>query len=186
MKNTNKNKNTIDLFTFKKTATLLLAACLFYAIALPWAAAAVIKSTQYGTVILAADQSSITDTLSQAVDMMSKSFFVFGVSENSNSPGQGQISSQITTADTIIFQRDASTGAPAITIKWYEAEFNSRVSVQRGGKQTPSAPNQTDDLVTLSKGVDIGKSVPIISYGTDGVHMTVKGNHLTTPMIIPA
>jgi hypothetical protein len=150
-----------------KIAFCSFVLCFLFLTHLPETQAAVLNSVQYGTVSLPADQSSITDTLSPTVDM-SKSFLVFGISGSFNAPTNGQVTGQITANDTVTFQRDAGAGAPAITIKWYVAEFSSGVSVQRGTKQMPGAASPADDFVTLGQSIDTGKTVPIISYRTNG------------------
>ncbi|MHC4498061.1 MAG: LamG-like jellyroll fold domain-containing protein [Planctomycetota bacterium] len=147
------------------------------------ARAAVLKSVQYGTVTLPADQSSVTDALSPSV-VMPKSFLVFSISEDGNSdrPDEGQVSGQITATDTVTFERNASTGAPAITIKWYVAEFISGVSVQRGNLQMPDTGVPSLTTVALSPGVDATKSFPIISHHISG--SAYDGNDFVRAKII--
>src|SRR5206468_2715680 len=90
---------------------------------------ATLKGVRFGTLTVTAGSISATATLSPAVDT-TKSFLLFGVSEDTADPSDGQVSGQITNATTVTFAR-AATGV-AVTVKWYVAEFTSGVTVQRG------------------------------------------------------
>jgi len=124
------------------------------------AQAASIKAVQYGTATLAASSPTVTATLSPAVDL-NRSFLAFSVSEDTASPEFGQVSGQITNGTTLTFSRVAAFGAPAITVKWYVAEFQSGVFVQRGSQNIASGGPTFN--VTLPVAVTLSKSFPIIS-----------------------
>ena len=126
----------------------------------------VLKAVQSGTTTIANGNSSATATLT-AVDT-SKAFLVFGVSENTSNPQDGQISGQITNSTTVTFQRVGTSGA--VTVKWYVAEFTSGVSVQRG---TSPALTGTSADITISS-VDLTKSFPLVSFRITGT--TFGGN----------
>jgi hypothetical protein len=126
------------------------------------ARAAPIKSVQTGTVTLAAGSTSVTATLSPAVDT-TRSFLVFGVSEDVGPPVDGQVSGQITDSTTLTFQRNGT--ATAITIKWYVAEFLSRVRVLRGSVTMSGTPGDT--TVPLPA-VNPARSFPLISVREGG------------------
>ncbi len=119
------------------------------------------KSVQSNTTILAHSKKSVTATIS-SVDT-GKAFLVFGVSLNNTKPKGAQITGQITNSTTLTFQRDGSSGSGDITIKWYVAEFESGVTVQRGSVATSS----TTINVPLTS-VDLSKSFPIVSLRVGG------------------
>ena len=126
-------------------------------------AAASLKGVQRGTTTIAGGSAVATATLSPAVDT-TKAFLVFGVSENTSSPTDGQVSGQITNSTTVTFRRDGSAGA--VTMNWYVAEFTSGVTVQRGTADMDVAPRPHN--VTLPIAVDLARSFPIVSYLTTG------------------
>jgi hypothetical protein len=130
----------------------------------PAARAAQLKSVQTGTATISGGSPTATGTLSPAVDT-TKAFLVFGVTLNSGSPNDGQVSGQITNGTTVTFQRIGTTGV--ITVKWYVVKFLSGVTVQRGSAQLPDLPNPADVDVTIAA-VNLSKSFPLISYRTNG------------------
>ena len=76
---------------------------------------------QSGLATLVAGSSTVSVTISSVVT--THAFLTFGASFSDDNPGFSQISGQVIDATTIRFQRATSTAAPAITIKWYVAEF---------------------------------------------------------------
>ena len=108
---------------------LLLAAVLLAQPAL----AANLKSRQAGTQIIANGLAIATVTLATAV-VTTKAFLVFGLSENSNTPADGQVTGQITGPTTLTFQRVGTVGVA--TVSWYVVEFSNNVTVQRGSADT--------------------------------------------------
>ena len=133
------------------------------------AGAAQLKAVQTNTAALTlpAATASVTAALSPAVDM-TKSFLVFGTSQTANEPRCGQVSGQITLATQVTFTRADTTGCPAVTIKWYVAEFASGVSVQRGTYDWQGAGYPLPGNITLGTPVNLTKSFPVISYRLNG------------------
>jgi hypothetical protein len=141
----------------------LLVLCLSLAAVARDATGAQVRSTQSGTVVLADAQAATGPVpLSTAVDT-TKAFLVFGVSEDSFDPRDGQITRQFSSPTTLSLERIGTTGA--VTIKWYVVEFDNGVSVQRGTVEI-SVGNITD--VTLPIAVDTARSFPLISYRVEG------------------
>jgi hypothetical protein len=93
-----------------------------------------------------------------------RSFLVFGTQFNTTNSGYTEISGQITGATEITFARTATSGAPAVPIRYYVAQFQSGVSVQRGS----TIVSATSTPATLGTAVDLTKSFPIITYRNSG------------------
>ena len=129
------------------------------------AAAASLKGVQRGTATIAGGSASVTATLSPAVDT-TKAFLVFGVSENTGNPADGQVSGQITNSTTVTFQR-VGTDGHAVTMSWYVAEFASGVTVQRGTVNMDGPPLMN---VTLATPVNLARSFPIVTFRTTGTN----------------
>ena len=141
--------------------------CLFlawiFAILLPHDAhAARLNSVQSGSVTFATTDLTKTATITAVV--LSKSFVVFGVSLDENTPNGGSISAQITATTTVTFQRNG-TATNSLTVHWYVAEFTSGVNVQRGSVTDTTI----SENVTLSPAVDTARSFPLVSVRSDGV-----------------
>jgi len=136
----------------------LLASSLFLATA---AQAAPVKSTQTGTTLLNAGATSRIVTLPAEVDP-GKAFLVFGLSESSNQPQNGNVSGQLTGRKTLSFERSGSSGV--VTINWHVVEFAGGVSVQRGSV----ALSATTVNVPIGT-VNLTKSFPLITVRTTGV-----------------
>ena len=126
-----------------------------------------ILGVQGALVSLAPDVSSQKIAIS-SVDP-TRSFLVFGAQFSSTNAGYSEISGQITGATEVTFARTATTGAPAIPIRYYVAQFQSGVSVQRGNATMSATPTP----VTLGTAVDLAKSFPIVTYRNTG---TTYGN----------
>ena len=121
-----------------------------------------ILGVQGASVSLASGASSQKITIS-SVDP-TRSFLVFGAQFNSANSGYTEISGQITGATEITFARTATSGAPAVPIRYYVAQFQSGVSVQRGS----TIVSATSTPATLATAVDLTKSFPIITYRNSG------------------
>ena len=96
-----------------------------------------------------------------------KAFLVFGISFNDANPNFSQVTGQITNATTLTFQRSIGTSSPAVTVKWYVAEFINGVSVQRGS----TAMDATTKNIPLTA-VDTIRSFPIITCRVSGSSYT--------------
>ena len=126
-----------------------------------------LKAVQTGTATIAAGAASTTATLT-SVDT-TKTFLVFGTSFDDGpppnaTPSCSHTSGQITNATTLTFAREGTTGCPAITVKWYVAEFLSGVSVQRG-----SVVNSTVASLNVAlTAVNIARGFPIVSLRVTG------------------
>ena len=116
---------------------------------------------QSGLATLAAGSSTVSVTISSVVT--THAFLTFGASFSDDNPGFSQISGQVIDATTIRFQRATSTAAPAITIKWYVAEFSRGVTVQRGS----AAMTATSLTVSISS-VSLTDSFPLVTYRKSG------------------
>lgn len=128
-------------------------------------ASAVLRQTDTDSVVLGAGSASQTDTLNVELLDTGKAFMVFGVKGDDASPEFGCIRGQITNTTTLTFTRKTAAASPAITIRWYVAEFTSGVSVQRG-TEAMSDPSMPHDITISS--VDTSKAFPIISYERNG------------------
>ena len=124
-------------------------------------------NVQNGAATLAAGDSTVNVTITSVIT--ARSFLLLSARFNNAQPGQSQITGTLLDSTTLRFQRVVSTGAPAITIEWYLAEFLSGVSVQRGSETNPG----TTVNVPLSA-VDVTRSFPIVSYRSQG--STYDGN----------
>src|SRR5438445_287501 len=116
---------------------------------------------QSGLATLAAGSSTVSVTILSVVT--THAFLTFGASFSDDNPGFSQISGQVIDATTIRFQRATSTAAPAITIKWYVAEFSRGVTVQRGS----AAMTATSLTVSISS-VSLTDSFPLVTYRKSG------------------
>ena len=125
--------------------------------------AAVLKGVQSGSVTLAAGAAAVTVALA-TVDT-SRAFLVFGTRFNDANPGFSQISGRISAATGVTFERAESSGAPAVTITWYVAEFTAGVRVQRG---SVTLPNVSGANVTLPVSINPVRAFPIVSYRKSG------------------
>ena len=85
------------------------------------AKAAVLSSVQNGSAVIT-NGTSITTVPITSVDL-SKSFLTFSVRLDNGSPADGQISGQITAANTLTFRRIGTS--TNVTIEWSVAEFVS-------------------------------------------------------------
>ncbi len=140
--------------------------CLFlvwiFAILLPHnLQAARLNSVQSGSVTFATTDTTKTATITAVV--LSKSFVVFGVSLDENTPNGGSITAQLTATTTVTFQRQG-TATNSLTVHWYVAEFTSGVTVQRGSVTSPLA----SENVTLTA-VDTARSFPLVSNSSSGM-----------------
>jgi hypothetical protein len=130
------------------------------------ASSAQLKSLQSGTAALSGISASVIFPLSPPVDP-TKAFLVFGVSENTDNPMDGQVSGQINPAgDSITFQTVPGS-APSIDITYYVAEFSSGVSVQRGNIDISTDTGLNNVALTA---VSLANSFPLISYRAAGVN----------------
>ncbi len=125
-------------------------------------AAATLNSIQSGTATIPFGNTQVVVNLGTAVDD-TKAFLVFSTSPDNTAPQYTNISGQITSAGAqITFKRALASGQPAVSVKWYVAEFTSGVSVQRGSHTFPGFPLTTNK--SLSPAVDPAKSFALISY----------------------
>jgi hypothetical protein len=122
------------------------------------------QSFQTGTVTLPAGASAVTATI-LSVDT-TKSFLTFSASFTGNEPGHLNVTGQLASSTQVVFTRRVNPAAPAVTLKWYVAEFSSGVLVQRGGQDMTAAMSVT---VTLPTPVTLSRSFPLISYRSEGV-----------------
>ncbi len=125
----------------------------------------ILPAVKSGSVTLLSGSQSATVTIAP-VDI-TKAFLVFGMSFNDANPGFSQVTGQITNATTLTFRRSSGTSAPAVTVKWYVAEFLSGVSVQRGSTAMDAATKN----IPLTA-VDTARSFPIITYRNSGSSYT--------------
>ena len=121
-----------------------------------------ILGVQSAMVSLAADVSSQKVAIS-SIDP-ARSFLVFGAQFNSANSSYTEISGQISGATEVTFARTAASGAPAVPIRYYVAQFQTGVSVQRGS----IALSSTSNTVSLGTAVDLTKSFPTVTYRNTG------------------
>ena len=88
----------------------------------------VLEGVQSGTATLSPGSSSVSVPIT-AVDP-AKAFLVFGVEEDSNYPGNSEVSGRLSGGNAVVFER-TETG-DTVAIRWQVAEFQSGVRVQRG------------------------------------------------------
>ena len=124
----------------------------------------VLRAVQSGTVTLPGGSISVTATMSPNLASTNRAFLTFGVSFSSSDPKCGQVSGQISSASVLAFNRyDVCVGVD-VSIKWYVAEFNSGVTVQRG---TVDMANSTVKNVPISA-ITLANSFPLISLKKGG------------------
>ncbi|MGB5138681.1 MAG: tandem-95 repeat protein, partial [Candidatus Zixiibacteriota bacterium] len=117
------------------------------------AQAASIKNVQTGEVTFSATTQNVTIT---SVDL-TKSILIFNERNNLPSPQESCVRGQLTSATNLRLAKSSSTGS--VTVRWYVAEFDSGVSVQRGtnvlGSTTVNVPisnvSLTQSFVLVSK-----------------------------------
>jgi hypothetical protein len=93
-----------------------------------------------------------------------RSFLVFGARFDSTLPSASAVSGQITGPSELTFARTGMSNTPAIPIKYYVAEFQSGVRVQRG----TTAMFTSTVVLPLPTAVDLTKSFPIATYRNVG------------------
>jgi len=114
---------------------------------------------QNGSATLGAAATSVDVTLAAIVT--AQSFLTFSTSFNDANAAGGQVSGRILDSTTLRFER-AATGS-VITLKWYVAEFDSGVAVQRG---TAAMAGALLDIPIAA--VNLARSFPIVSYRIAG------------------
>jgi hypothetical protein len=117
-----------------------------------------------GSTTVGADASSQTVTL-PTIDP-SRAFVVAGSTFDVTPPTDFEVTSQIASATEAVFTRTGGSGAPAIPIQYYVAEFQSGVQVLRGN----AAMSATSISVSLPSEVDLGSSFPLITYRNTGTN----------------
>lgn len=121
--------------------------------------AARIFRKQTGTVTLAGASTSVNVTINTIT--MSRSFMVFSLAVDSNTPNAGLVGGQIANATTLTFTRE--TTGNAVTINWTVFEFVSGVTVQHG--TTTNVGNPTNVAITS---VNLATSFVIATSRNDG------------------
>jgi hypothetical protein len=122
-----------------------------------------ILGVQSAEVTLPAEAASVTAPLT-VVDP-ARAFALFGARFDSTSTSASELTALLTASD-VTFSRPNGTGAPAIPIRYYVAEFQSGVLVERG--TTPMTT--TSVTVSLATPVDPAKSFPLIGFGNAGAN----------------
>jgi hypothetical protein len=115
-----------------------------------------------GSTSVAAGASSQTVTLS-SIDP-GRAFVVAGATFSATEPTQTEVTAQIASSTAVTFARTGGSGAPAIPVAYYVAEFQSGVQVQRGS----AAMSATTVSVPLPSSVNLANSFPIITYRNTG------------------
>src|SRR2546425_7393427 len=114
---------------------------------------------QNGSATLGAAATSLDVTIAAVVT--AQSFLTFSASFDDVNPGASQVSGRVVDATTLRFERTAT--GPAVSLKWYVAEFVSGVTVQRG------TANMTAALLDIPiTSVNLARSFPIVSYRVAG------------------
>jgi hypothetical protein len=119
----------------------------------------VLKGVQSGTATLSPGSSAVTVPIT-AVDP-AKAFLVFGVEEDSNWPGNGEVTGRLSGGSAVVFER-TETG-DTVAIRWQVAEFRSGVRVQRGSEALFS-PTITVPITV----VDVARSFPLVTVRNSG------------------
>ncbi len=117
------------------------------------AQAASIKNVQTGEVTFTAATQNVTIT---SVDL-TKSILIFSERNNLPSPQEASVRGQLTTATNLRLAKNTATGS--VTVRWYVAEFDSGITVQRGTtalgattvNQAITAVNLAESFVIVSK-----------------------------------
>jgi hypothetical protein len=95
---------------------------------------------------------------------MSHAILLFGVSFAEGIPADSQIAGQLASPGQLRFQRFAASSDAPVMVRWYVAEFQSCVQVQRGTTSS-SAPTQD---IALPQPVDLATSFPVLSFRGSG------------------
>ena len=123
----------------------------------------VFDSTQKGTATLTGGLSSTSATIT-AVDT-TKSFLVFNVRENINTPVDGAVTGRLASPTSVVFERNGTAGT--VTIEWSVVSFTSGVTVQRG---TTALGAATTNVPIAA--VDLTKSFPTSSMRVSGLEFS--------------
>jgi hypothetical protein len=115
-----------------------------------------------GSATVSAGASSQAVTLS-TIDP-ARAIVVAGASFSATQPTQTEVTAQIASSTELTFARTAASGAPAIPVTYFVAEFQSGVQVLRGS----TAMSGTTVSVPLPSSVDLTSSFPIITYRNTG------------------
>jgi hypothetical protein len=126
-----------------------------------------VQAVYTGTTTLAAGALSQSVALS-AIDP-GRAFVVVGTNSDSTVSSDVEITAQISGATGLELTRAASSGAPAIPVLYYVAEFQSGVQVQRGS----AAMSTTSIAVQLPSSVDPTTSFPLITHRNTGTTIGV-------------
>jgi len=118
-----------------------------------------LQGFQSGTATLTGASLDVAIT---AVDP-SRSVLFFSLRGDVLDPRHGQVRGNLDGADNIRFNRTISGND--VTIAWYVAEFDARVSVQRG---TAMIPDTSTEVVSLPSPVDPARSFALISSEVGG------------------
>jgi hypothetical protein len=115
------------------------------------------SAVQTGTAPFSPGHSSVTSTLSSAVDV-NRSWLLFAYSSATgtiSNIGQKMVRGQITDSNTLTFDRD-NTGQPML-IRWYLVEFTDGTRVQHDSVSFGTSDTQKD--VTLSPSVNQSRAI---------------------------
>ena len=94
----------------------------------------------------------------------SRAFVVVGSTFDVTAPTDFEVTAQISSATEVVFARTGGSGAPAIPLQYYVAEFQSGVQVLRGS----TAMSAAQMSVSLPASVDLANTFPITTYRNTG------------------
>ncbi|MBI3873103.1 MAG: hypothetical protein HY304_08530, partial [candidate division Zixibacteria bacterium] len=141
----------------------LAAAGLLLAGQTTWAAS--IRRVQSGEVTFSGTTQDVTiSTLNDST----KAILIFNERVNSASPNQAMVRGNILNGTTLHFVKNAS--GTSVTVRWYAAEFDSGVTVQRG----TATQGSTTTNVTIT-GVNLAESFILVSRERNGTTFSSNG-----------
>lgn len=105
-------------------------------------------TVQTGTVTIAADAASGTDTIT-AVDL-ADAFVVGTYSTDENTPNMGLVTTQLTATTTVTCQRAGDTGGGEIVVRYYVVEDTDQVVQRDSTEMSSTSIDETINAVTLA------------------------------------
>ena len=130
---------------------------------------AIVKQVTHGQVILEDTQLSVDVTLNTAITL-AKSFLVFGVEQNDDTPEEEWVRGQIINTTTLRFTRTAvSSSNSDITISYHLIEFESGVAVQHGVLEDPSTGAND---ISLASTIDLSRAFVLLSASNTGTGLS--------------
>lgn len=141
-------------------------------------ARAEINSIQTGTVNIAANNASVTDTITAVTKNKSFLVFQYESANTTDNPQNNFVRGAITNSTTLTFTR-ANNPAQAVTIRWWVVEFSasSSASVQHGSRTLAGA---TDNVTVTA--VTLANAFPLVTWSSARASNPLSDDVLTAEL----